>query len=108
MPAHDMTAFISGRAISREAARKRRRVESEVFADLCRLLPLRASVRDHLDKPSVIRLALCYIRLKALLQGDAPQYSYFNLAIWVFLVFFLLQDCFFEFISNHRMMYTAQ
>ncbi|XP_019749286.1 endothelial PAS domain-containing protein 1, partial [Hippocampus comes] len=58
------------RAISREAARKRRRVESEVFGDLCRLLPLRASVRDHLDKPSVIRLALCYIRLKALLQDE--------------------------------------
>uniref|UniRef100_A0A3Q3DIT4 Endothelial PAS domain protein 1b n=1 Tax=Hippocampus comes TaxID=109280 RepID=A0A3Q3DIT4_HIPCM len=64
--------FLSGRAISREAARKRRRVESEVFGDLCRLLPLRASVRDHLDKPSVIRLALCYIRLKALLQ-DATE-----------------------------------
>ncbi|XP_051928299.1 endothelial PAS domain-containing protein 1-like isoform X2 [Hippocampus zosterae] len=70
MPAHDTAAFVSGRAISREAARKRRRVESEVFADLCRLLPLRASVRGHLDKPSVIRLALCYIRLKALLQDE--------------------------------------
>ncbi|XP_077407277.1 hypoxia-inducible factor 1-alpha isoform X2 [Vanacampus margaritifer] len=65
------------RAISREAARKRRRVEADVFADLCRLLPLRASVRDHLDKPSVIRLALCYIRLKALLQDEMYVSKFF-------------------------------
>ncbi|XP_049614173.1 endothelial PAS domain-containing protein 1 isoform X2 [Syngnathus scovelli] len=58
------------RAISREAARRRRRVESDIFGDLCRLLPLQASIRDHLDKPSVIRLALCYIRLKTLLQNN--------------------------------------
>ncbi|XP_061665977.1 endothelial PAS domain-containing protein 1 isoform X2 [Syngnathoides biaculeatus] len=56
------------RAISREAARKRRRAEADVFADLLRLLPLRASVRAQLDKPSVIRLALCYVRLKTLLR----------------------------------------
>uniref|UniRef100_A0A3P8NB80 Endothelial PAS domain protein 1b n=1 Tax=Astatotilapia calliptera TaxID=8154 RepID=A0A3P8NB80_ASTCA len=50
-------------AISREAARRRRRVESDVFGDLSRLLPLQPSVRAHLDKPSVIRLTLSYIRI---------------------------------------------
>uniref|UniRef100_A0A3Q3NL45 Endothelial PAS domain protein 1 n=1 Tax=Labrus bergylta TaxID=56723 RepID=A0A3Q3NL45_9LABR len=56
------------RAISREAARKRRRVESDVFGELCRLLPLQPSVRAHLDKPSVIRLTLSYIRIHTLLK----------------------------------------
>ncbi|XP_028989744.1 endothelial PAS domain-containing protein 1 [Betta splendens] len=61
------------RAISREAARRRRRVESDVFADLCRLLPLQASVRAHLDKPSIIRLSLSHMRLQALLRGAAGR-----------------------------------
>ncbi|GAA6214443.1 endothelial PAS domain-containing protein 1 [Lates japonicus] len=59
------------RAISREAARRRRRVESDVFGDLSRLLPLQPSVRDNLDKPSVIRLTLSYIRMHSLLKGNA-------------------------------------
>ncbi|XP_070783601.1 endothelial PAS domain-containing protein 1 [Enoplosus armatus] len=58
------------RAISREAARRRRRVESDVFGDLSRLLPLQPSVRTHLDKPSVIRLALSYIRMHTVLKGN--------------------------------------
>ncbi|CAB1441489.1 unnamed protein product [Pleuronectes platessa] len=59
------------RAISREAARKRRQVESEVFGDLSRLLPLQPSVRANLDKPSVIRLTLSYIRMHALLKVNS-------------------------------------
>uniref|UniRef100_A0A3Q4BFC2 Endothelial PAS domain protein 1b n=1 Tax=Mola mola TaxID=94237 RepID=A0A3Q4BFC2_MOLML len=58
------------RAISREAARKRRRVESDMFGDLSRLLPLPPSVRVHLDKPSIIRLTLSYIRAHALFKGE--------------------------------------
>ncbi|XP_071319445.1 endothelial PAS domain-containing protein 1 isoform X1 [Trachinotus anak] len=59
------------RAISREAARRRRRVESDVFGDLSQLLPLQPSVRANLDKPSVIRLTLSYIRMHTLLKGSA-------------------------------------
>ncbi|XP_044033866.1 endothelial PAS domain-containing protein 1 isoform X2 [Siniperca chuatsi] len=58
------------RAISREAARRRRRVESDIFGDLSRLLPLQPSVRTHLDKPSIIRLALSYIRMHTVLKGN--------------------------------------
>ncbi|XP_034415014.1 endothelial PAS domain-containing protein 1 [Cyclopterus lumpus] len=58
------------RAISREAARRRRQVESEVFEDLSRLLPLQPSVQAHLDKPSVIRFTLSYIRMHTLLKGE--------------------------------------
>lgn len=57
------------RATSREAARKRRRVESDMFGDLSRLLPLHLSIRQRLDKPTVIRLTLSYIRTHALLKG---------------------------------------
>uniref|UniRef100_A0A3Q4MLJ7 Endothelial PAS domain protein 1b n=1 Tax=Neolamprologus brichardi TaxID=32507 RepID=A0A3Q4MLJ7_NEOBR len=59
-----------GREI-REAARRRRRVESDVFGDLSRLLPLQPSVRAHLDKPSIIRLTLSYIRMHTLLKGNS-------------------------------------
>ncbi|XP_040922769.1 endothelial PAS domain-containing protein 1-like [Toxotes jaculatrix] len=59
------------RAISREAARRRRRVESDVFGDLSQLLPLQPSIRAHLDKPSIIRLTLSYIRMHTLLKGNS-------------------------------------
>uniref|UniRef100_A0A3B3BQC8 Endothelial PAS domain protein 1b n=1 Tax=Oryzias melastigma TaxID=30732 RepID=A0A3B3BQC8_ORYME len=61
-------------AISREAARKRRRVETDVFEDLSRLLPLQPSVRSHLDKPSIIRLTLSYIRMHTLLKEEVNMY----------------------------------
>uniref|UniRef100_A0A3B5B3E6 Endothelial PAS domain protein 1b n=1 Tax=Stegastes partitus TaxID=144197 RepID=A0A3B5B3E6_9TELE len=58
----DVAVISFSKATSREAARKRRRVESDVFGDLSRLLPLQPSIRTHLDKPSVIRLTLSYIQ----------------------------------------------
>uniref|UniRef100_A0A8C7ZUS2 Uncharacterized protein n=1 Tax=Oryzias sinensis TaxID=183150 RepID=A0A8C7ZUS2_9TELE len=62
------------RAISREAARKRRRVETDVFEDLSRLLPLQPSVQSQLDKPSIIRLTLSYIRMQTLLKEEMNMY----------------------------------
>ncbi|XP_016889599.1 endothelial PAS domain-containing protein 1 [Cynoglossus semilaevis] len=56
------------RAISREAAKKRRRVESDVFGNLSQLLPVQPSVQKSLDKPSIIRLTLSYIRMHTLLK----------------------------------------
>uniref|UniRef100_A0A665T2E0 Endothelial PAS domain protein 1b n=1 Tax=Echeneis naucrates TaxID=173247 RepID=A0A665T2E0_ECHNA len=64
-----LIVFFFYRAISREAARRRRRIESDVFGDLSQLLPLEPSVRANLDKPSVIRLTLSYIRMHTLLKG---------------------------------------
>uniref|UniRef100_A0A8D2ZUR8 Endothelial PAS domain-containing protein 1-like n=1 Tax=Scophthalmus maximus TaxID=52904 RepID=A0A8D2ZUR8_SCOMX len=69
---------VSVRAISREAAKRRRRVESDMFEDLSRLLPLQPSVGANLDKPSVIRLTLSYIRMHTLLKerrGDSPGHG---------------------------------
>lgn len=41
-----------------------------MFGHLSHLLPLQASVRQSLDRPSVIRLTLSYIRAHALLKGS--------------------------------------
>uniref|UniRef100_A0A673JJQ6 Hypoxia-inducible factor 1-alpha n=1 Tax=Sinocyclocheilus rhinocerous TaxID=307959 RepID=A0A673JJQ6_9TELE len=53
---------------SRDAARCRRGKESEVFYELARELPLPHSVTSNLDKASVMRLALSYLRLRKLLN----------------------------------------
>lgn len=55
---------------SRDAARCRRGKESEVFYDMARELPLPHSVTSNLDKASVMRLALSYLRLRKLLNTD--------------------------------------
>lgn len=41
-----------------------------MFGDLSHLLPLHPSARRSLDKPSIIRLTLSYIRAHALLKGS--------------------------------------
>ncbi|XP_051504255.1 hypoxia-inducible factor 1-alpha-like isoform X2 [Myxocyprinus asiaticus] len=53
---------------SRDAARFRRGKESEVFYELAKELPFPLSVTSNLDKASVIRLALSYLRLRKLLD----------------------------------------
>nr|AJG42177.1 hypoxia-inducible factor 1 alpha A [Gymnodiptychus pachycheilus] len=55
---------------SRDAARCRRGKESEVFYELARELPLPHGVTSNLDKASVMRLALSYLRLRKLLNTD--------------------------------------
>ncbi|XP_035289429.1 hypoxia inducible factor 1 subunit alpha, like 2 isoform X2 [Anguilla anguilla] len=59
------------KARSRVAARGRRERECGLFGELLRGLPLPQPVVAHLDKASVIRLTLSYLRLRALL--DAPD-----------------------------------
>ncbi|XP_048394242.2 hypoxia inducible factor 1 subunit alpha a isoform X4 [Stegostoma tigrinum] len=57
---------------SRDAARFRRGKESEVFYELARELPLPHSVTSHLDKASIMRLTISYLRMRKLLNaGDA-------------------------------------
>ncbi|KAK0131586.1 Endothelial PAS domain-containing protein 1 [Merluccius polli] len=54
-------------AISRDAARSRRKKEAGVFTDLSLLLPLAPDLLAHLDKPSVLRLTISYMRTRGLL-----------------------------------------
>lgn len=59
---------------SRDAARSRRGKESEVFYELARELPFPHSITSNLDKASVMRLALSYLRLRKLLNtGERGQ-----------------------------------
>uniref|UniRef100_A0A131YIW7 Hypoxia-inducible factor 1 alpha n=1 Tax=Rhipicephalus appendiculatus TaxID=34631 RepID=A0A131YIW7_RHIAP len=56
---------------SRDAARCRRSKESEIFTELSQQLPLPESVACQLDKASVMRLAISYLRLREILEPIA-------------------------------------
>ncbi|KAJ8269978.1 hypothetical protein GJAV_G00108900 [Gymnothorax javanicus] len=59
---------------SRVAARCRRGKESEVFYELANELPLPHNVTSHLDKASVMRLAISYLRMRKLLcSSESPE-----------------------------------
>uniref|UniRef100_A0A8C4H2X7 Hypoxia-inducible factor 1-alpha n=1 Tax=Dicentrarchus labrax TaxID=13489 RepID=A0A8C4H2X7_DICLA len=55
---------------SRDAARCRRGKESEVFYELAQELPLPHSVSSSLDKASIMRLTISYLRMRKLLNTD--------------------------------------
>ncbi|NXI34843.1 HIF3A factor, partial [Galbula dea] len=58
---------------SRDAARSRRSKESEVFSQLAHSLPFARAVSAHLDKASIMRLTISYLRLQRLLAtGETP------------------------------------
>lgn len=59
---------------SRDAARCRRGKESEVFYELAQQLPLPHSVSSSLDKASIMRLTISYLRMRKLLSPG--QYLY--------------------------------
>ena len=48
---------------SRDAARTRRGKENYEFYELAKLLPLPAAITSQLDKASVIRLSISYLKL---------------------------------------------
>ncbi|KAI4874876.1 hypothetical protein NFI96_034447, partial [Prochilodus magdalenae] len=54
---------------SRDAARCRRSKETEVFYELAHQLPLPHSVRSHLDKASIMRLTISFLRTRKLLAS---------------------------------------
>lgn len=60
---------------SRDAARCRRSKETEVFYDLAHQLPLPHSVTSHLDKASIMRLAISFLRTRKLLATGCSSSS---------------------------------
>ncbi|KAL4656336.1 hypoxia-inducible factor 1 alpha subunit-like [Arapaima gigas] len=58
---------------SRDAARCRRGKESEVFFELAHQLPLPHNVSSNLDKASIMRLTISYLRMRKLLSAEKPQ-----------------------------------
>uniref|UniRef100_A0A3B3UPU7 BHLH domain-containing protein n=1 Tax=Poecilia latipinna TaxID=48699 RepID=A0A3B3UPU7_9TELE len=49
---------------SRDAARCRRSKETEVFYELAHQLPLPHSISSHLDKASIMRLTISFLRTR--------------------------------------------
>ncbi|KAM7078212.1 endothelial PAS domain-containing protein 1 [Molossus nigricans] len=58
---------------SRDAARCRRSKETEVFYELAHELPLPHSVSSHLDKASIMRLAISFLRTHRLLSSVCSE-----------------------------------
>ncbi|XP_065563515.1 uncharacterized protein LOC136029228 isoform X2 [Artemia franciscana] len=58
---------------SRDAARCRRSKESEIFTDLANTLPVPSNVINHMDKASVMRLAIAYLKIRHILGTDASE-----------------------------------
>jgi hypoxia-inducible factor 1 alpha len=56
---------------SRDAARCRRSRETEIFTDLSSMLPLSKSDNvSHLDKASIIRIAISYLKIRTIVQSS--------------------------------------
>ncbi|XP_055791050.1 endothelial PAS domain-containing protein 1-like isoform X3 [Salvelinus fontinalis] len=58
---------------SRDAARCRRSKETEVFYELANQLPLPDSVSSHLDKASIMRLAISFLRTRKVIGSACPN-----------------------------------
>ncbi|KAM6922625.1 endothelial PAS domain-containing protein 1b isoform 2-T2 [Lycodopsis pacificus] len=60
---------------SRDAARSRRSKETEVFYELAHQLPLPLSISSHLDKASIMRLAISSLRTRKVLATGCSSSS---------------------------------
>lgn len=70
---------------SRDAARCRRSKETEVFYDLAHQLPLPHSISAHLDKASIMRLAISFLRTRKLLTTSTYRLSSCDESRWKFI-----------------------
>ncbi|XP_055880355.1 protein trachealess-like isoform X1 [Biomphalaria glabrata] len=60
---------------SRDAARSRRGKENYEFYELAKLLPLPAAITSQLDKASIIRLTISYLKLRDFSCHGDPQWT---------------------------------
>ncbi|XP_059161157.1 neuronal PAS domain-containing protein 3-like isoform X2 [Physella acuta] len=60
---------------SRDAARSRRGKENYEFYELAKLLPLPAAITSQLDKASIIRLTISYLKLRDFSSQGDPQWT---------------------------------
>ncbi|XP_071802196.1 uncharacterized protein [Asterias amurensis] len=62
---------------SRDAARSRRGKENYEYYELAKMLPLPAAITSQLDKASIIRLTMSYLKIRDFaMQGDPPWHTY--------------------------------
>lgn len=60
---------------SRDAARSRRGKENFEFYELAKMLPLPAAITSQLDKASIIRLTISYLKLRDFSSHGDPPWS---------------------------------
>lgn len=60
---------------SRDAARSRRNKENLEFYELAKMLPLPAAITSQLDKASIIRLSISYLKLRHFSGHGNPPWS---------------------------------
>lgn len=60
---------------SRDAARSRRGKENYEFYELAKMLPLPAAITSQLDKASIIRLTISYLKLRDFSSHGDPQWG---------------------------------
>ena len=53
---------------SRDAARCRRSRETEIFTDLASVLPMKSEEVDNLDKASVMRLSISFLKVRGMID----------------------------------------
>ena len=60
---------------SRDAARSRRGKENYEFYELAKMLPLPTAITSQLDKASIIRLTIGYLRLRDFADTADPKWA---------------------------------
>lgn len=66
---------------SRDAARCRRSRETEIFQELAGLLPMPQEDVEHLDKASVMRLSIAFLRVRDMLELCELNYNFGRLRV---------------------------
>lgn len=71
---------------SRDAARCRRSRETEIFTELAGNLPMKSEDIDHLDKASVMRLSIAYLKVRQMLElcEFLPAQNYLKISLKLF------------------------
>ena len=75
LPPSSRSGFDLRKARSRDAARFRRGRENFEFLELARLLPLHEEIAGQLDKASVVRLAVSYLKLRHFCESGDPSWT---------------------------------
>lgn len=60
---------------SRDAARSRRGKENHEFYELAKMLPLPNAITSQLDKASIIRLTIAYLKLREFAANGEPIWT---------------------------------
>lgn len=67
---------------SRDAARCRRSMETDIFTELAAALPVAPEQAALLDKASVMRLAIAYLKVRTVVDSSKYLSKYLNICLY--------------------------